>query len=168
MKHMMRYLILLLVVAGMILGAIGCKKLSPEDIETQALAKQFMEAVFVEQDAIKAMTFVVPISTFGYVTAQIVEDTVAAEIKNSCVTTPDSVLPGSLSGDVTISEITATDGTKGITARTAWMVSSKFKCGGQGRDGDRISVVYLEKVNGTWGVAKVDWQRGLGMQSPAG
>jgi hypothetical protein len=168
MKHMLRYLVLFLIVTGIILGTTGCKKLTPDDIETQALAKQFMEAVFVSHDPVLAMTFVVPITTFGYVTTQIVEDTVAAEIKNSCITTPDSVLPGSLSGDVTVPELTAADGTKGITARTAWMVSSKFKCGNQGRDADRISVVYLEKVNGKWGVAKVDWQRGLGMQSPAG
>jgi hypothetical protein len=168
MKNIMRYLVLLLVVAGMLLGAVGCKKLSPDDIETQALAVQFMQAIFVSHDANLAMTFVVPITTYGYVTTKIVEDTVAAEIKNQCTTPSDSVLPGAPAADVTIPEISATDTAKGITARTAWLVSSKFRCGTQGRDADRISVVYLEKVNGKWGVAKVDWQRGLGMQSPAG
>ena len=168
MKRVMRCLVLLLVVAGIVFGAAGCRKASPDDIETQALAKQFMQAIFVSHDSALAMSLVVPIDTYGYVTTKIVEDTVAAEISNKCSTPLESVQSGAPGGDVTIPDISTNDTSKGITARTAWLVSSKFRCGTQDRDADRTSVVYLEKVNGKWGIAKVDWQTGLGVQSPAG
>ena len=166
MKHMIRCLVLVLVIAGVVLAAMGCKKASPDDAETQAIAKQFMEAVFVSHESALAMSLVVPIDTYGYVTAKVVDDILADEKKNKCSTPLESVQVGALSGDVTIPDITATDTSKGITARTAWLVSSKYRCGTQARDADRLSIVFLEKVNGKWGISKVSWQSGLGPTNP--
>ena len=166
MKRALRDALVVLIVAGVVLAAMGCRKASPDDAETMALAKQFMEAVYVSHDSALAMSLVVPIDTYGYVTTKIVEDTVATEIKNKCITPLESVQPGALSGDVTIPDISATDTSKGITARTAWLVSSKYRCGTQARDADRLSIVYLEKVNGKWGISKVSWQSGLGPTNP--
>ena len=165
MKRVLQVVMVLLVIAGVVMAAVSCKKLSPDDAETMALAKQFMEAVYVSHDSALAMSLVMPIDTYGYVTTKIVEDTVATE-KNKCITPLESVQPGALSGDVTIPDISATDTSKGITARTAWLVSSKYRCGTQARDADRLSIVYLEKVNGKWGISKVSWQSGLGPTNP--
>jgi hypothetical protein len=168
MKHLMRYLVLSLIVSGMILSAAGCAKAGPDDAETQALAKQFMTDIFVNHDSASAFSLVVPITTYGYVTQKIVEDTVGSEVKKSCSTPAESVQVGRPGGDVDIAEVSEADSSKGITARTAWTVSSTFTCAGQGKPADRVSVVYLEKVNGKWGISKVDWATGLGQQSPAG
>ncbi|MHB1355537.1 MAG: hypothetical protein ACYCZF_06135 [Anaerolineae bacterium] len=161
MKASMRSFISGLIIVGLVLGVTGCRKASPDDAETQGLAKQFMQAVFVKHDSALAMSFVGPINTYTYVTQAMVDDIIATENKNRCTTPPESVQVGALPGDVTIPEITATDASKGITERTAWTVASVFECAG-GVTGDRISIVLLEKVNGKWGVAKVTWQTGMG------
>jgi hypothetical protein len=159
--YMLRRLVLTLGIIGMVLSVVGCKKLSADDLETQALARQFMQAVLVNHDAALAMTFVGPISTYGYVTRAMVDDIIATENKNKCATPPEGVQVGALPGDVSIPVITATDATKGITARAGWTVASTFKCSDKVVD-DRISIVLLEKVNGKWGIAKVTWQTGMG------
>lgn len=74
--------------------------------------------------------------------------------------------PGAPGGDITIPDVSATDTSKGITARTAWLVSSTYRCGTQSKNADRLSIVYLEKVNGKWGISKVSWQSWLGPTNP--
>jgi hypothetical protein len=162
MKHLLRSLVGLSIIVGMLLAPAGCKKANPDDPETQALAKQFIQAVYVSHDSALAMTFVVPITTYGYVNAKIVDDTIAAETKNKCSTPEESVLPGKPGDDVTIPELTDADASKGITARAAWAVASKYLCSGASKGIDRSSLVLLEKVNGKWGVAKVSWETGVG------
>jgi hypothetical protein len=162
MKSALRTLIIVLIAAGLVVVTAGCKKANPDDPETQAIARQFIEAVYVNHDSAQAMTFVVPITTYGYVNAKIVDDTIAAETKNKCSTPVESVLPGKPGDDVTIPELTDADANKGITARAAWAVASKYLCSGASKGIDRSSLVLLEKVNGKWGVAKVSWETGVG------
>jgi hypothetical protein len=168
MKRKLWVVMVILVAAGVALAVGGCKKASPDDAETQALARQFMEAVYVNHDPALAMSLVVPITAYGYVTTSVVESTVADEVNGKCSTPADSIQTGAPAGDVTIPDISTNDTAKGITARTAWMVSSTFLCTGQSKAADRTAVVFLEKVNGKWGISKVLWQTGLGPQSPAG
>jgi hypothetical protein len=165
MKPNLRYLVLVLAAAGMIFSAAGCRKARPDDPETQALAKQFMTAVFVTHDAALAMSLVVPIDKYGYVTAKMLDDTVKNEIQKKCSTPAESVQVGAPGSDVEIPELSADDTARGITARTAWLVSSRFTCTGQTAAADRTTVVYLEQVNGKWGISQVLWAIGLGKQS---
>ena len=81
MQRTLRVAMVALIVSTIVLGAAGCKKANPDDPETQALAKQFMEAVYVSHDSVLAMSLVVPIDTYGYVTTKIVEDSVATTKK---------------------------------------------------------------------------------------
>ena len=39
MKRMIHVMALVAVVAGLVLGALGCQKANPDDAETQAIAK---------------------------------------------------------------------------------------------------------------------------------
>jgi hypothetical protein len=162
MKRIIRWLVLWFVVAGMVFGITACRKTNPDDPETQALAKQFLEAVYVNHDGTLAMSFVVPITAFGYVNAKIIDDTIANEMKKKCSTPVESVSPGRPGDDVTIPELSSADAAKGITARVAWAVASKYLCAGQSSTADRSSLVMLEKVNGKWGIAKVSWEVGVG------
>jgi len=161
MRRVVRLLALLLVTVSIVFLSAGCKKLSPEDIETQALARQFMEAVYLKHDSALAMSLVGPITTYGYVTLKMVDDVIATDNKDRCTVSPESMQVGSLSIDMKIPELSANDATKGITERTGWKVVSTAKCVGQ-QDDMRVSIVELEKVNGKWGVGRVTWQTGMG------
>jgi hypothetical protein len=154
-------IILFLIVVGLAIGTVGCNKAGPDDQETQALAKQFIEAVYVSHDSALAMTLAVPISTYGYVNAKIVDEVIAAEEKGRCSVQPDSIKPGA-PGEAVPKEVTATDGTKGITARTAWSVASLYTCANQKTPTSRTAIVVLEKVNEKWGIAKVSFDTGAG------
>jgi hypothetical protein len=168
MKQLLRCLFLLLIGTVMVSGVAGCKKANPDDPETQALAKQFIEAVYVNHDSSQAMSLVVPITNYGYVSAKIIDETIAAETKKKCSTPVESVSPGRPGDDVTIPELSEADAAKGITARAAWAVASKYLCAGQSTTADRSSLLMLEKVNGKWGVAKVSWETGVGESHPFG
>jgi len=163
MHRMLRMVALVLLVAA---GALGCGgKANPEDAETQALAKQFIEAVYVKKDADLAMSMVAPFDTYGYVTRKIVEDTISGDA-TSCTTAPDSIDVGPLAGSVKIAAVSEADRAKGIEARTGWTVASSYRCGKDNRATSRVSVVQLEKVNGKWGISRVSWQTGLGPTNP--
>jgi hypothetical protein len=161
MKLNFRYSVLLVIVMCIVMSVMGCRKLSPEDLETQALAKQFMQAVYINNDSALAMTFVGPITTYGYVTPKMVDDIIATDTKDRCTTPPESLQVSALDIDMKVPELTASDGAKGITLRTGWKVSSTIRCAGQ-KDDLRVSIVELEKVNGKWGVGRVTWQTGMG------
>ena len=100
------------------------------------------------------MSLVGPSQTYGYVTREIVESTIQDYVKKKCVTVGDSEGVGKPGADVVIPEISAADTAKGITARTAWLVASKYRCGTQNYDADHTTLVYLEKMNGKWGIMK--------------
>jgi hypothetical protein len=161
MRRVLRLLALLLVTGSIAFLSVGCKKLSPEDIETQALARQFMEAVYLKHDSALAMTLVSPVTRYGYVTLEMVDDIIAVDAKNRCATAPESLEVGALGIDMKIPELTATDGTKGITGRTGWKVVTIAKCTGLD-DEMRVAIVELEQVNGKWGISRVTWQTGMG------
>ena len=154
MIRAMRIVIIGLVIAGMVLVALGCKKANPDDAVTQALAKQFVEVVFLKQDATLAMSLVGPIQTYGYVTTKLVDDTIADLKKDKCVTDPASVQIGKPASDVDIPVVSDADAAKGITARTAWVIASNYTCATDKIPFYRYSIIWLEKVNGKWGVAK--------------
>lgn len=162
MRRMMRILAVVLLAA---VSALGCAKANPEDAETQALAKQFIEAVYVQKDADLAMSLVVPFDTYGYVTRKVIDETLSGDAQ-ACTTQADSITVGGLGGSVKIAEVTDADRAKGIEARTGWTVGSAYRCGKDTRDTSRVSVVQLERVNGKWGVSKVSWQTGLGPTNP--
>jgi hypothetical protein len=162
MNRKTRVLVWLVAMAALLVTAAGCKKANPDDAETQALARQFITTIYVNHDATTAMSLVVAIANFGYITEKIVQDTIDADVKNRCSVAAESVLPGPTGDDVTIAEIRDSDTDRGITERTAWVVASKAKCAGSGSTVDRTAIVFLEKVNGKWGVSKVSWEIGGG------
>jgi hypothetical protein len=161
MKKLVHILALLFVIAGLMMGASSCKKANPDDAETQTIAKQFFEAVFTAHDTDLAMTFVGPIQTYGYVTRDVVDGTIQDYIKKKCATVANSTSIGKPGSDVTIPDITAADSAKGITARTAWLMASKYRCGTQSYDADHLTLVYLEKINGKWGISKCEMYSGV-------
>ena len=162
MKRMIRVVALVAVVAGLVLGAlVGCQKANPDDAETKAIAQQFFNAVFNTHDADLAMSLVGPIQTYGYVTREIVESTIQDYVKKKCVTVANSEGVGKPGADEVIPEISAADTAKGITARTAWLVASKYRCGSQSYDADHTTLVYLEKMNGKWGITKCQMYFGI-------
>ncbi|MHB1355739.1 MAG: hypothetical protein ACYCZF_07155 [Anaerolineae bacterium] len=154
MKRSIRIIITGLVLVAMVTVALGCKKASPDDAETQAIARQFVEAIFLRMDAAEAMTLVGPIQTYGYVTTKFVEDTITDVKTKKCVTDAASVQTGNPGGDVDIPEVSEADAAKGITERTAWTIASNYKCAADKAPFYRYSVIWLEKVNGKWGVGK--------------
>lgn len=161
MAKVMRIVVLVAVIAGLVFMATGCKKASPDDAETSAMAQQFFDAVFNAHDADLAMTFVGPIQTYGYVTREVVEGTISDYVTKKCKTVADSESVGKPGADVTIPEITDADAAKGITDRTAWLVASKYRCGTQGYDADHITLVFLQKINGKWGVSQCQMYFGV-------
>ncbi|MHB1355536.1 MAG: hypothetical protein ACYCZF_06130 [Anaerolineae bacterium] len=161
MKRLMQCLLLLVVVTGTVFCTTGCRKANPEDAETQALARQFMEAVYVKRDSTLAMSLVSPVTRYGYVTKEMVDDIIATEAKNQCSTVPESLEVSALGIDMKIPELTATDSTKGITGRVGWKVVTIGKCTGLD-DEMRVAIVELEQVNGKWGITRVTWQTGMG------
>ena len=160
MKRVIHVVALVAVVAGLVLGAPGCQKANPDDAETKAIARQFFGAVFNSHDADLAISLVGPIQTYGYVTRKIVDSTIQDFVKNKCATMLDSEQVGKPGSDVDIPEVSAADTAKGITARTAWFVASKYRCGTQNYDANHTSLVYLEKINGKWGVSKCNFYFG--------
>jgi hypothetical protein len=161
MKQARCGLILSLLIACLLAGAIGCKKANPDDIETKAIALQFFKAIFNTHDADLAMSVVGPIQTFGFVTRDIVESTIDDYVKNRCTTIANSVSVGQPGSDVIIPEITEADAAKGITARAAWFVASKYRCGSQSYDADHITLVHLNKIDGKWGISKAEMYFGV-------
>lgn len=146
------------------LGTVAaCKQADPEELATQAMARQFIEEVYVRTNADAAEALLGPFDTYGYVTREIIDETIAGQKQKGCVTA-DNVSAGKPGGDVRIPPVTDGDRAKGIEARTAWAVASNYACGGARTS--RISVVFLEKVNGKWGISKVSFQTGLGETNP--
>jgi hypothetical protein len=163
MNHLQRCLVLIVVVVLVSAGALGCGgTTSPEDAETQALAKQFIEAVYVSHDAALAKTMIVPFEAYGYVSAAIIDETIAADMKGKCSVDPASVKPGRPGNEFKVKEVNANDSSKGITQRVAWAVASLYTCAGQGKAASRASVVTLEKVNDKWCIARVSFDTGMG------
>jgi len=155
MKRMIHGMALVALIAGLVLGAlVGCQKANPDDTETQALAKQFVNAVFDTHETDLAMSFVGPIRTYPYVTREDVESTIQDFVKKRCATVANSEGVGKPGADLFIPEISAADTAKGITARIAWLVASKYRCGSQNYDADSITLVFLEKINGKWVITK--------------
>ena len=154
MKRAIRITIIGVVIISLVFMALGCKKANPDDAETQALARQFVEAIFLSEDATLAMILVGPIQTYGYVTMKFVEDTITDLKQKRCVTDPASVQIGKPAADIDIPAVSDADAAKGITARTAWVVASNYVCASDNKPFYRYSVIWLEKVNGKWGVAK--------------
>ena len=154
MKRAIRIIIIGLVIFGVVFVALGCKKANPDDAEKQAVAKKFVEIIFLNQDAALAMSLVGPIQTYGYVTTKLVEDTIADLKKDKCVTDPASVQIGKPEPTVDIPAVSDADAAKGITARTAWVIASNYTCATDKIPFYRYSIIWLEKVNGKWGVAK--------------
>ncbi|MHB1355740.1 MAG: hypothetical protein ACYCZF_07160 [Anaerolineae bacterium] len=161
MKRVIHVAVLLVVITGLVFTAAGCKKASPDDAETSAIARQFFDAVFNTHDADLAMSLVGPIQTYGYVTREIVESTINDYVTKKCRTVADSESVGKPGADVVIPEITDTDAAKGITDRTAWLVASKYRCGAQNYDADHMTLVFLQKINGKWGVSQCQMYYGV-------
>jgi hypothetical protein len=160
MTGIQRGSVLCTLLAALVLGTLGCQKTSPDDGETKAIAQQFVQAVFDQHDADLAMSFVGPIQAYGYVLRSDIESSIADYVKQGCKTVVDTVQVGK-PGDSVNLEITTVDTNRGITARTAWLVARKYQCSAQPGDADHMTLVYLEKVNGKWGVSKCIWYYGV-------
>ena len=114
----------------------------------------FVNAVFDTHETDLAMSFVGPIRTYPYVTREDVESTIQDFVKKRCATVANSEGVGKPGADLFIPEISAADTAKGITARIAWLVASKYRCGSQNYDADSITLVFLEKISGKWVITK--------------
>ncbi|MHB1355956.1 MAG: hypothetical protein ACYCZF_08265 [Anaerolineae bacterium] len=154
MKQVMRTALLMALVVMLLLVAAGCKPSNPDDGETKAIAKQFAEAVFVTRDPDAGMALVVPITGFGYVTKEAIESTILNDRQKKCTTKPESVQVGAPGANLYAPDVTESDKSKGITDRVLWIVAYSYRCGAQAQDSNRTTQVYLEKVNGKWGVSK--------------
>jgi hypothetical protein len=154
MKQVTRITVVLVLVAGIVLGAVGCKPKNPDDAITMDIAQKFATAVFVTRDPDAAMALVVPITTFGYVDKKAVESTILNDRQKKCTTKPESVQVGAPGSNLVAPDLTDADRAKGITARVLWIVAYSYRCGSQAQDSNRTTQIYLEKVNGTWGVSK--------------
>jgi hypothetical protein len=153
MRNNIHTFILVSFIVGLALTPLGCQKANPADAETQAIAKQFTEAVYVTQDADLAMSLVGPIQTYPFVTRKDVESTIADFVKLGCMTTASSITLGKPGTDLNIPEISTADAARGVTARTAWLVASKYTCGTK-PIADNTTLVFLEQINGKWVVSK--------------
>lgn len=154
MKQVMRVMMLIVLVAGIVLVAVGCKPNNPDDQETKAIAKQFADAVFVTRDSAVGMALVVPITGFGYVTKEAIDSTILNDRQKKCTTAPQSVQVGAPGSDLSVPVVSDADKAKGITDRALWIVAYSYRCGSQGYDSNRTTQVFLEKVNGKWGISK--------------
>ena len=154
MKHTTRVFLAVLLVSSVLVLAVGCQQTDPEVAEQQRIAKEFMYNVLVTQDADAAMTYVVPLTGFGYVTKEAIESSILNDKQKKCVTNPDSLTVGPPSPNLRVPEVTEEDKAKGISERSLWIVGYSMRCQGFARDTDRSTQVFLEKVNGKWGVSK--------------
>jgi hypothetical protein len=154
MKQVARFIMSMALVAGVVLVAIGCNPANPDDKETMALARDFTTAVFVTRDPAAAMAMVVPITGFGYVTKDAIDSTILNDRQKKCTTDPTSVQAGPPGSNLSAPAVSDADRAKGITDRVLWIVSYNYRCGSQAQDSNRSTQVYLEKVNGKWGISK--------------
>lgn len=154
MKQVMRVTMLMALVVGIVLVAVGCKPKNPDDQETMAIAKQFADAVFVTRDPTAGMALVVPMTGFGYVTKEAIESTILNDRQKKCTTKPESVQVGAPGSDLSVPVVSDADKAKGISDRVLWIVAYSYRCGSQGYDSNRSTQVFLEKVNGKWGISK--------------
>ncbi|NLV73324.1 MAG: hypothetical protein GXY52_01365 [Chloroflexi bacterium] len=154
MSKVGRMLGIIVLVFAVVLTAVGCAKSDPEREETKRIAHEFTTAVFVTRDADAAMALTVPIEGFGYVTKEAVESTILNDRQKKCTTAPESVQVGAPGANLRVPPVTDADKAKGITERVLWIVGYAYRCGSQTRDTTRTTQVFLEKVNGTWGVSK--------------
>ncbi|MHB9033415.1 MAG: hypothetical protein ACYC6L_10240, partial [Anaerolineae bacterium] len=74
--------------------------------------------------------------------------------QKQCTTNPDSVEVGAPGANLRVPPVTDADKAKGVEARVLWVVGYAYRCGTQARDTTRTTQVFLEKVNGKWGVSK--------------
>ena len=154
MKLLIRIAVFMVLVMGIALVATGCKTANPDDKVTIALAKDFTTAVFVTRDPAAAMAMVVPITGFGYVTTEAINSTILNDRQKKCTTDPASVQAGPPGSDLNVPAVSDADKAKGITDRVLWIVSYNYRCGTQAQDSNRSTQVFLEKVNGKWGISK--------------
>lgn len=161
MKRISTVLLLCLLFAGLLAGAAGCNKASPEDLETQALAKKFIEEVFVNRNADAAMALVGERRTYGYMTREQIESTIQDDIRQKCDTPLSSLTIGKVTNNMRIPSMTDADKADGATEMVAWVVGSTYRCGTAGYDTPRTSIVTLMKYNGVWKVAKCTFYYGV-------
>ncbi|MCE5258762.1 MAG: hypothetical protein LLG44_06820 [Chloroflexi bacterium] len=154
MKPVVRVLLAVILVSTIAVAAVGCKKANPEEEETKRIAQEFALAVFVTRDPDAAMALAVPLTGFGYVTKEAIESTILNDKQKQCTTKPESVQVGAPGANLKVPEVTDADRAKGITDRVLWVVGYSYRCGTQTRDTARTTQVFLEKVNGKWGISK--------------
>lgn len=157
MKRTLRMLVLVLVALAVLVAGVGCKKTNPEDALTQQIALDFAKSYLVERDSEKAMTFVVPITDFGYVTKEAVDSSILGDRQKQCTVREDSITVGPPAANITVPEVTDADRAKGISDRKLWIVAYAMKCGTSTREATRGVRVYLEKVNDKWGVSRCNF-----------
>jgi hypothetical protein len=154
MRRLLVITVIVLVFAGLVLSAASCKQVDPDEDETKAIALQFFDAVFNTRDATLASSLLGPTQTYGYITPAIVESTIQDFKKKACGTVEGSVTVGKPSAEVVVPAVSDADAARGVTARTAWVVASKYRCPGMGSEADHNTLVFLEKINGKWCIAK--------------
>ncbi len=139
---------------ALLLCAAGCSaKSNPAGAETMAIAKQFVNAVFVSQEADLAMSLTSGVETYGYVSRKAIESTIEDDTTKKCVTQADSVTVGKPGADFQAPEITSADQARGVTERVVWFVASNYSCAGSNA-APRTSVVVLDKAGEKWTVSK--------------
>ncbi|MHB9034663.1 MAG: hypothetical protein ACYC6L_16650, partial [Anaerolineae bacterium] len=120
---------------------------------TMAIAKEFATAVYVKGDAKEAMSLVVPLTGYGYVTQDAVQSTILSNTQKHCSVDPATVMVGPTSNDFKLKAVTSADTARGIEDRAAWTVGFSAKCQDTTSSYSGDIRIILEKVNGSWGVA---------------
>lgn len=154
MKQVVRLLTAVVLVSIILVAAVGCRQEDPDTVETQRIAKEFTTAFLINQDPDLALTYAVPLTGFGYVTKAAIESTILNDKQKRCTNKPESIAVGSPSPNIRVPEVTDADKAKGIEERVLWVVAYSYRCGTSTRDTARTTQVFLEKVNGVWGVSK--------------
>jgi len=157
MKLTLRSLLLVALALTVLVTSVGCSKDTEDAAETKQIAVDFAKSYLIERDSDKAMSYVVPISDFGYVTKEAVDSSILGDRQKQCRVRENSVTVGPPPPNITVPEVTAADREKGISDRVLWIVAYAMTCGTSTREASRSVRVYLEKVNDVWGVSRCNF-----------